>query len=76
MLALVPARLRSWLVVAAGGALALAVVFLRGMALGRAADRARRARRTLEIQHEMLDAATRRPRDRHDLARRMRDGRF
>ena len=41
---------------------------------GRNAERVER--RTIEVQREQLDAASRRPRDRDELARRMRDGSF
>ncbi len=43
---------------------------------GRNAERVERMRRTIEVQREQLDAASRRPRDRDELARRMRDGSF
>jgi hypothetical protein len=33
-------------------------------------------RRTVDVQHDQLEAASRRPRDRGDFARRMRDGSF
>jgi hypothetical protein len=41
---------------------------------GRNAERVERMRRTVEVQRDQLEAATRRPRDRGELARRMRDG--
>ena len=43
---------------------------------GRLAERLQSTERTHEIQRQMLDAASRRPRDRNALAQRMRDGRF
>lgn len=43
---------------------------------GRNAERVERMRKTIEVQREQLDAASRRPRDRDELARRMRDGSF
>ena len=43
---------------------------------GRNAERVERMRRTIEVQREQLDAASRRPRDRDEFARRMRDGSF
>ncbi len=43
---------------------------------GRNAERVERMRNTIEVQREQLDAASRRPRDRDELARRMRDGSF
>ena len=64
------------------GAAALAILLFR-LALRRAGERAGRLAEKLEametahdVQRRMLDAAARRPRDRDDLARRMRDGRF
>ena len=33
-------------------------------------------RKTIEVQRDQLEAATRRPRDRDDLTRRMRDGTY
>ena len=39
-------------------------------------ERVERMRRTIEVQHDQLDAASRRPRDRDELARRMRDGSY
>jgi hypothetical protein len=47
-----------------------------GERAGRLAERLSTSEKTHEIQRQMLDAASRRPADRNDLARRMRDGRF
>jgi len=47
-----------------------------GERAGRLAERLKSTERTHEIQRQMLDAASRRPRDRDALAQRMRDGRF
>ena len=47
-----------------------------GERAGRLAERLKSTERTHEIQRQMLDAASRRPRDRNALAQRMRDGRF
>ncbi|MDP3961054.1 MAG: hypothetical protein Q8Q26_13520 [Pseudorhodobacter sp.] len=47
-----------------------------GERTGRLAERLKSTERTHAIQRQMLDAASRRPRDRDDLAQRMRDGRF
>ncbi|WP_431847654.1 hypothetical protein [Allosphingosinicella sp.] len=64
------------------GAIALAVVLFL-LALRRSGERAGRLAERLEImekandvQRQMLDAAARRPRDRDELAGRLRDGRF
>jgi hypothetical protein len=43
---------------------------------GRNAERVENMRRTVEAQREQLRTASRRPRDRGELARRMRDGSF
>ncbi len=64
--------LLEWL--AAAGAIA-AVLFGARQA-GRTAERVENMRRTVEVQHVQLEAASRRPRDRGELARRMRDGTF
>ena len=55
---------------------AVAAILLGARQAGRNAERVERMRRTIEVQHDQLDAASRRPRDRDELARRMRDGRF
>ena len=55
---------------------AVAAVLLGARQAGRNAERVERMRRTIEVQREQLDAASRRPRDRDDLARRMRDRSF
>ena len=55
---------------------AVAAILLGARQAGRNAERVERMRRTIEVQHDQLDAASRRPRDRGDLARRMRDGSF
>ena len=47
-----------------------------GERTGRLAERLKSTEKANEIQRQMLDAASRRPRDRDDLAQRMRDGRF
>ncbi|KPP86937.1 MAG: hypothetical protein HLUCCO07_16715 [Rhodobacteraceae bacterium HLUCCO07] len=47
-----------------------------GERAGRLAERLSTTEKTNEIQRRMLDAASRRPRDRDELAKRMRDGRF
>lgn len=55
---------------------AVVAILLGARQAGRNAERVERMRRTIEVQHDQLDAASRRPRDRDDLARRMRDGSF
>ncbi len=61
-----------WLAAAA----AVAAVLLGARQAGRNAERVERMRKTIEVQHDQLEVAARRPRDRHELARRMRDGTF
>src|SRR5512142_1474609 len=61
--------LLGWL--AAAGAIA-AVLFGARQA-GRNAERVENMRRTVEVQRDQLEAASRRPRDRGELARRMRN---
>ena len=55
---------------------AVAAILLGARQAGRNAERVERMRKTIEVQHDQLDAASRRPRDRDELARRMRDGSF
>ena len=55
---------------------AVTAILLGARQAGRNAERVERMRKTIEVQHDQLDAASRRPRDRDELARRMRDGRF
>jgi hypothetical protein len=64
-------------------ALAVAAVLLllfacrrSGERLGRLLERLEAMERSNGIQREMLEAAARRPRDRDELARRLRNGRF
>jgi hypothetical protein len=47
-----------------------------GERLGRALERLEASERSSDVQREMLEAAARRPRDRGELAERLRDGRF
>ena len=47
-----------------------------GECAGRAAERLKNLERTNVIQRQMLEAASRRPRDRDDLVERLRDGQF
>ena len=55
---------------------AILAVLLGARQAGRSAERLDRMHKTLEIQREQLEAATRRPRDRDELIERMREGRF
>ena len=47
-----------------------------GERLGRLGERLEATERTNDLQREMLEAATRRPRDRDELAGRLRNSRF
>ncbi|KND19462.1 hypothetical protein ADZ37_10845 [Pannonibacter phragmitetus] len=64
------------------GAIAFAVLLFllalrrSGERAGRLAERLKTSEKTYDVQRRMLDAAARRPRDRSDLADRLRDGRF
>ena len=64
------------------GAIALAVLLFllalrrSGERAGRLAERLETKEKVNDVQRQMLDAAARRPRDRDDLADRLRDGRF
>ena len=55
---------------------AILAVLLGARQAGRNAERIASMRKTLEIQREQLEAATRRPLDRSELLERMRDGTF
>jgi hypothetical protein len=61
-----------WLAAAVG----VAAVLFGARRSGRTAERIQNMRRTIEVQRDQLDAASGRPRDRGELARRMRDGTF
>ena len=62
------------------GALTVALFLLNlrraGERTGRLAERLSTSERTHEIQRQMLDAASRRPRDRDALVERLRGGQF
>jgi hypothetical protein len=64
------------------GALALTIVLFllsirrAGERAGRAAERLETTEKAHDVQRQMLEAAARRPRDRDDLADRLRDGQF
>ena len=47
-----------------------------GERLGRLGERLEASEKTYDVQREMLEAAARRPRDRDELAKRLRDGQF
>ena len=47
-----------------------------GERAGRLADRLETTEKANDVQRRMLEAAARRPRDHHELAERLRDGRF
>ncbi|MFZ1415550.1 MAG: hypothetical protein WAS73_13365 [Defluviicoccus sp.] len=57
-------------------AASVAAVLFGARQAGRNAERVESMRRAVEVQRDQLEAATRRPRDRDDLAERLRDGRF
>ncbi len=64
------------------GAIALAVLLFllsircAGERAGRMAERLETTEKAHDVQRQMLDEAARRPRDRDELAERLRDGRF
>ncbi|MCV2448989.1 hypothetical protein [Paracoccus sp. DMF] len=60
------------------GAVLLLLLNLRraGETAGRHAERLKQMERQNDIQRRMLEASSNRPRDRDDLADRLRDGRF
>jgi hypothetical protein len=64
------------------GAVVLAVMLLllalrrSGERAGRLAERLETTEKINDVQRQMLDAAARRPRDRDELADRLRDGLF
>jgi hypothetical protein len=47
-----------------------------GERAGRLAERLETTEKANDVQRRMLEAAARRPRDHHELAERLRDGRF
>lgn len=72
--ALAPFALRLAGLAAVAGA--VLTVLLGARQAGRNAERIERMRKTIEVQREQLEAASRRPRDRDELLERMRKGRF
>ncbi len=69
-------RLAKWGAIALTILLFLLSIRRAGERAGRMAERIEIMERTNDVQRLMLDAAARRPRDRRELARRLRDGRF
>ena len=55
---------------------AVAAVLFGARQSGRTAERVENMRRTIEVQRDQLEAASSRPRDRGELARRMRNSTF
>jgi hypothetical protein len=65
------------LAVLAAAALVLLLACRRsGERFGRLLERLEASERTNDVQQDMLEAAARRPRDRSELAERLRDGKF
>jgi hypothetical protein len=64
--------LLGWLAAAAG----VASVLFGARQAGRNLERIENMRRTVEVQRDQPKAASRRPRNRRELARRMRDATF
>jgi len=60
----------------AAAAAAVAAVILGARQAGRNAERVDRMKKTIEVQRDQLEAATRRPRDRDELTHRMRNGTY
>lgn len=64
------------------GAIVLAVLLFllalrrTGERAGRLAERLKTTEKANDVQRQMLEAAARRPRDRDELAERLRDGQF
>ena len=69
-------RLARWAAIAFAVLLFLLAVRRSGERAGRLAERLEQLERNDAVRKRMLEAAARRPRDRGELARRMRDGRF
>ena len=63
-----------WVVIALAISLFLLSLRRSGERAGRLAERLEDQEKAYEIQRQMLDAASRRPRDRNELAQRLRDG--
>lgn len=69
-------RALPWLLLIAAIALFLINARRAGERAGRAAEQRQQTERINNALRRMLEASTDRPRDRSDLAQRMRDGRF
>jgi hypothetical protein len=65
-------ELLGWL----AAATAVVAVLFGARQAGRTAELIETMRRTVEVQRDQLEAASRRPRDCNELARRMRNGTF
>ena len=70
------ARFKSWLAIAAAAILFILGARRSGEKAGRANERLENLERTNDARQRMLDAASRRPHDRDDLAERLRDGKL
>lgn len=62
--------------IALTGLLFLLALRRSGERAGRLAERLETSEKINDVQRRMLEAASRRPRDRDELAERLRDGRF
>jgi len=65
-----------WAVIAATVSLFLLSLRRSGERAGRLAERLENQDKANEIQRKMLEATARRPRNRDELAKRLRDGKF
>ena len=65
-----------WAVIALAVLLFLLSLRRSGERAGRLAERLGNMEKANEVQRRMLEAASRRPRDRDELAQRLRDGEF
>ena len=65
-----------WVAIALTISLFLLSLRRSGERAGRSAERLENAEKANEIQRRMLKASARRPRDRDELAERLRDGKF
>ncbi len=65
-----------WAAIALAISLFLLSLRRSGERAGRLAERIENREKTNEIQRRMLEAASRRPHDRNELAERLRDGEF
>jgi len=65
-----------WVFIALAISLFLLSLRRSGERVGRLAERLENTEKANEIQRRMLEASARRPRNRDELAQRLRDGRF